>query len=98
MSATHAGPAVARRRRRRWALGTAIVLAVTTTAGVAAFTRLAPTQAVPANRATAAPATARVVRTDLVDRIKVRGSDAGGRPQVGHAHLAAGTGNGGQPR
>ncbi len=74
MSATHAGPAVARRRRRRWALGTAIVLAVTATAGVAAFTRLAPTQAVPANRATAAPATARVVRTDLVDRIKVRGT------------------------
>jgi peptidoglycan hydrolase-like protein with peptidoglycan-binding domain len=74
-----AGPSAARRRRRKRAVWIAVALAVAGTAGVVTFTRLVPTQASSAPQPPP-PATTRVERTTLVDRIKVDGDLGTGTP------------------
>lgn len=68
---------MARRRRRRRAWLTAAVLAVLATAGAVGFTRWSTKGHADVPKTADSPATAEVVRTDLVDRIEVTG-------QVGH--------------
>lgn len=73
MSEEAVGPNVLRRRRRRRLLVLSVVLAVVSTAGTVVFTKVAAQRTAPPAQA-APPAVATVVKTDLVDRIKVDGS------------------------
>lgn len=68
-----AGPGAARRRVRRRALLAGAAGAVLATTSVAAFTRYAPAAQSTVDPPRRPPATATVLRTDLVDRIKVDG-------------------------
>ncbi|HET6708971.1 peptidoglycan-binding protein [Amycolatopsis sp.] len=68
-----AGPGVARRRRRRRAGLAAVTVAVLATTGVVGFTRWSVKGRTEAPKTPSAPATAEVVKTDLVDRITVTG-------------------------
>jgi peptidoglycan hydrolase-like protein with peptidoglycan-binding domain len=68
-----AGPGVARRRRRRRVWITLVVVSVLATGGVAGFTQWSTKGAADVPATSPAPATAEVVRTDLVDRIEVTG-------------------------
>ncbi|MCG8914305.1 peptidoglycan-binding protein [Actinokineospora sp. PR83] len=77
------GPA-APRRRRRWPLALAAVLAVAGTAGVVVFTGVVARPAT-ARSTAPAPAVVAVTRSDLVDRIKVDGT-------VGHGEAVPLTG------
>jgi len=72
------GPSAGRRRRRRWTLGVVVALAVASSAGVVAFTRMATPPPVQAS-STPAPSTAQVARKDLTDRIKVDGDLGNGQ-------------------
>lgn len=74
-----AGPSVARRRRRKRAVWIAVALAFAATAGTVTFTRLVPAPASSAPQ-TPPPATTRVERTTLIDRIKVDGDLGSGTP------------------
>ncbi|CAL9433825.1 hypothetical protein SUDANB95_02090 [Actinosynnema sp. ALI-1.44] len=85
-----AGPGAVRRRRRRRVWSAAAVLLVAATAGVVVATRSAtgadPEPAAPARP----PATAKVARTDLVDRVQVDG-ELGHGPATGVTGRRAGT-------
>lgn len=69
---------IRRERRRRWLLGGVVAMAVLTTGGATAYSRLQHGSAEPARKATPRR-TATVVRTDLVERIVVDGTVGYGR-------------------
>ncbi|MFI2662510.1 peptidoglycan-binding protein [Micromonospora carbonacea] len=69
---------VRRERRRRWLLGSVVAVAVLTTGGATAYSRLQHVSAEPTRKATPRR-TATVVRTDLVERIVVDGTVGYGR-------------------
>lgn len=75
-------PEPPRRRRRRRVLLTAVVLVVIATGGVVVATRLATAPQSAPRSAPPPPATAKIVKTDLVDRVKVDGT-------VGHGTASA---------
>ncbi|MFC8851185.1 MULTISPECIES: peptidoglycan-binding domain-containing protein [unclassified Micromonospora] len=73
------GPVRMRReRRQRWLLGSVVAVAVLSTGGVTAYSRLQGVSAEPAREATPRR-TATVTRTDLVERIVVDGTVGYGR-------------------
>lgn len=72
------GPGVARRRRRRRWVVVGVVVGVVATGGVVVVTRMASETTAPPPAASRPPATAKVVRTDLVDRIRVDGESGHG--------------------